>query len=242
MIKQICLYKDFSPMGIELLSIEASDHYYPLHFHKSYCLGEILSGILEIQFENEVQQYSEGDFFLIPPKKSHSCEIKKGKSAFYQVLSFKQVDDVLKNHCNITILSKFTDYIQKYRTYICLENQKSVSNKDDIIVNSIINYLEQEYSNIVTVASLSELVGLSSSRIQHLFKQKTGVSIGKYLILERIRKSKRFLSEKSLSDIALECGFYDQSHFYRYFKKYTGVTPQNYVKASKDITDDVFCI
>jgi AraC-like DNA-binding protein len=241
MIKQISLYKDFTQMGIELLSIEASDHYYPLHFHKSYCLGEISSGVLEIQFENEVLQYGKGDIFLIPPQKSHSCEIKKGKSVFYQVLSFKHVNDVLKNHCNNTILAKFTDHVQKYLTYICLENQRSVSDKDDIIVNSVINHLEQEYGNIVTVASLSELVGLSSSRIQHLFRQKTGVSIGKYLILERIRKSKRFLTEKSVSDVALECGFYDQSHFYRYFKQYTGVTPQNYIKARKDIANYVFC-
>jgi len=35
-------------------------------------------------------------------------------------------------------------------------------------------------------------------------------------------------TDRNLTDIAVDCGFYDSSHFYRVFKKFTGYTPKKY--------------
>ena len=45
----------------------------------------------------------------------------------------------------------------------------------------------------------------------------------------KINQSKKLLKEgMSLVSTALECGFYDQSHFHRNFVKYTAITPKEY--------------
>lgn len=54
-------------------------------------------------------------------------------------------------------------------------------------------------------------------------------NLGEYLRELRVEKSLKLLNEyESLSEVALECGFSDQSHFIRCFKENIGVTPLKY--------------
>jgi AraC-like DNA-binding protein len=58
------------------------------------------------------------------------------------------------------------------------------------------------------------------------FKRFTGMTPMRFQMLFRISKAKRLLhTTMPFTDVAYECGFYDQSHFIHYFKKYEGVTP-----------------
>jgi AraC-like DNA-binding protein len=58
------------------------------------------------------------------------------------------------------------------------------------------------------------------------FKRFTGMTPMRFQMLFRISKAKLLLQTlMPFTDIAYECGFYDQSHFIHYFKKYEGVTP-----------------
>jgi AraC-like DNA-binding protein len=58
------------------------------------------------------------------------------------------------------------------------------------------------------------------------FKRFTGMTPMRFQMLFRISKAKLLLqTPMPFTDIAYECGFYDQSHFIHYFKKYEGVTP-----------------
>jgi len=62
------------------------------------------------------------------------------------------------------------------------------------------------------------------------FRRFYGCSVGEYLRRERLRLARRKLAdpELSLADIASGCGFADQSHFTRLFKRFTGMTPGAY--------------
>ncbi|EIV1777898.1 helix-turn-helix transcriptional regulator, partial [Vibrio vulnificus] len=52
-----------------------------------------------------------------------------------------------------------------------------------------------------------------------------------YQIQQRLRLAKKLLRQgRRILDVAQECGFHDQSHFHRHFKKAMGVTPGQYVK------------
>lgn len=57
-----------------------------------------------------------------------------------------------------------------------------------------------------------------------------GISPYNYVIEQRIEKAKKFLSRSNLSitQIALECGFADSSHFARHFRKMTGMSASKY--------------
>jgi AraC-like DNA-binding protein len=61
------------------------------------------------------------------------------------------------------------------------------------------------------------------------FKAATGITPHAYRLNCRIELAKKLLQKAfDLSQIALECGFFDQSHFHRHFKAITTVTPKEY--------------
>ncbi len=61
------------------------------------------------------------------------------------------------------------------------------------------------------------------------FKAATGLTPHAYRLNCRIELAKKLLQKGvDLSQVALECGFFDQSHFHRHFKAITTVTPKEY--------------
>jgi AraC family transcriptional regulator len=79
----------------------------------------------------------------------------------------------------------------------------------------------------ICLDELSELTGLTPKHFARAFKQSTGLPPHQYLIIERIEAAKRCLldARANLADIALFCGFADQSHFTATFRKVVGVPP-----------------
>jgi AraC-like DNA-binding protein len=74
---------------------------------------------------------------------------------------------------------------------------------------------------------VARVCGLSVSHFARAFKESTGVAPYQWLTLRRIDVSKEMLADPrlSLAEIALDCGFSDQSHFTRVFSKACGLTP-----------------
>ncbi|MDI4232753.1 AraC family transcriptional regulator [Bradyrhizobium sp. 31Argb] len=79
----------------------------------------------------------------------------------------------------------------------------------------------------VSLADLANDCGLSASHFSRAFRQSTGLSPHRWLLQRRVDQAKSLLSERkmSLSEIALACGFADQSHFTRVFTRLVGIGP-----------------
>ncbi len=79
----------------------------------------------------------------------------------------------------------------------------------------------------ICLDELAELTGLTPKHFARAFKQSTGLPPHQYLIMQRIEAAKRCLpnARANLADIALLCGFADQSHFTATFRKVVGVPP-----------------
>jgi AraC-like DNA-binding protein len=80
------------------------------------------------------------------------------------------------------------------------------------------------FDNIENVASR---YGISSRYLQKLFLQYTGLTPKLYHKINRFQKSLVLVSKKNmpLTSIAYDCGYFDQSHFIRDFKSFTGFLP-----------------
>ncbi len=91
-------------------------------------------------------------------------------------------------------------------------------------------YLETYYRQPCRVEEVARACGLSQSRLIHLFTQEFGVPLTTYLAQIRIREAKRLLigTDLSLSAVAIETGFVDQSHLGAVFKRLTGQTPRKF--------------
>jgi len=79
----------------------------------------------------------------------------------------------------------------------------------------------------LTIAQVASECRLTPSHFARAFRRSTGVAPQRYLMQLRIAEAKKHLSQQHLplSDIALMCGFGDQSHFTRVFRQITGTSP-----------------
>ncbi len=80
------------------------------------------------------------------------------------------------------------------------------------------------------IPELASELYISVSHFQHLYKQFFGSTCIKDIIEARIKYAKLYLctSEMSISSLALFCGYDNELHFMRQFKKLTGMTPSQY--------------
>ena len=80
-----------------------------------------------------------------------------------------------------------------------------------------------------TLDSLSEELGVNPCALIRSFKAVAGITPHAYRMNCRIEHARALLRQGvDIAETALECGFFDQSHFHRYFKAMTAVTPQEY--------------
>ncbi len=79
----------------------------------------------------------------------------------------------------------------------------------------------------IRVADLAAPCGLSSSYFVQAFKKSTGMTPHRWLMQRRVEKAKELLrnSETPAADVALACGFANQSHFTRVFSSVVGCPP-----------------
>jgi AraC-like DNA-binding protein len=99
-----------------------------------------------------------------------------------------------------------------------------------------INHLRANYAQEITVEELAKLAGVSQRQLERKFKASFGVSPQKFLIKTRLAAACRQLREtdQPLSEVALECGFSDQSAFALHFRHHFGLTPSDYRHQDKE--------
>ncbi len=80
----------------------------------------------------------------------------------------------------------------------------------------------------LSVTEIAQACALSRSHFSRMFKESTRMSPQQWLREQRVMKSRELLKTSTmlLAEIALECGFCDQSHFCRTFVKAEGMTPK----------------
>lgn len=93
-----------------------------------------------------------------------------------------------------------------------------------------LEYVVANYRRPLAVSDLARRADLSASQLQREFRRLFGMTVGDYILRLRLLMARRRLraTTDAVGRIATECGFYDQAHFTRAFKKHTGQTPLEY--------------
>ncbi|EOD00139.1 helix-turn-helix transcriptional regulator [Caldisalinibacter kiritimatiensis] len=109
---------------------------------------------------------------------------------------------------------------------------KKCFNMKNPIVCKAINYIHNHIDENLSLDEVSTAIHVSKNYLSSLFVENTGYSFSNYINKLKIENSKSKLKDtsKSILDIAIECGFNSQSYFCSTFKKYTGITPNEYRK------------
>jgi AraC-like DNA-binding protein len=86
----------------------------------------------------------------------------------------------------------------------------------------------------IDLESLAAKAGLSRFQALRAFKRRYGLPPHAYQLCLRIARARSMLNAGAPpADVAARCGFVDQSHFTRHFKRHLGVTPMQYANASR---------
>jgi AraC family transcriptional regulator len=104
----------------------------------------------------------------------------------------------------------------------------------------VFEFVEQHLAEPLRVSDLSALINLSEGHFSRAFKRRFGIPPHTYLLHRRIQRSARLMldSRLSLSQIALNCGFSDQAHLNRVFRRLMGTTPAAWRHSNRDSVDE----
>ena len=95
-------------------------------------------------------------------------------------------------------------------------------------------YLNEHYNESVSVERLARIANYSPAQFRRLFRELSQMSPSDYVATVRINAAKTMLArtDRRISDIAADVGFFDHSHFIRTFKRIVGTTPARYRRDS----------
>ena len=94
------------------------------------------------------------------------------------------------------------------------------------------SHLEENFARPVKLAELAAICGITAWHLVHSFRESTGMPPHAYLTQVRVSRAREMLLDgEPLSSVAYSCGFSDQSHLTRVFKRIHGITPGAYVAA-----------
>ena len=105
-----------------------------------------------------------------------------------------------------------------------------IDQREDIRLGVVISMMTQRLGRAVTNAEMAKAAGMSSRAFERAFVREYGLPPQQYLKRLRIQTACRLLvdTRESIAAIAQRCGFADQSHLTREFRRVTGSTPSAY--------------
>jgi AraC-like DNA-binding protein len=104
--------------------------------------------------------------------------------------------------------------------------------RDDVALRRACDFLADNVTGNVRLHELAQAAGTSSFRLVRLFRAGLGATPHAYQVARRIRLARGLLERgTSPADAAVECGFFDQSHLHRHFRRMTGMSPGRYARA-----------
>ncbi|TLS53813.1 helix-turn-helix domain-containing protein [Paenibacillus antri] len=119
-----------------------------------------------------------------------------------------------------------------YRVYGRLKQEmdKEAGNTRATIVDQVHRYIELHMEEDVSVQTLADHVYLNPSYLSRVYKSETGESISDYLYRFRMEKAAYMLknTQERIYEITARLGYQNPQYFIKVFKRYFGITPQEY--------------
>lgn len=151
------------------------------------------------------------------------------------------------NHCAAdmeNVLGRaFRDYANRLREADSIQEQ--LKQTEDFLVKMLqknhqaLPYLQfaaeliRNESSEISVDQLSQKVFISPRQLEREFKNVIGISPKTYIRIARLHQAQKLIRQRQFSNLAqlsYQCGYFDQSHFIRDFKKIAGVAPTAFLK------------
>lgn len=228
---------------IEIVKTYDINKNYELHNHTShYVISLVTQGAVTAYMQGNKKSYMQGETFCVIPFEPHAVYLKKsacllsvciGKEllenhALYEVRDVLQ--DTLQKAVNNSILdSAESEYIMgALNNLYRLRSYKMIIMESNMhkLTNCIINHPEED----MPLSQMSEEYCFSKYYLIRKFRKHVGMAPHQFHIQSRIRKAQVLLRKGyTIVEVSLQMGFYDQSHFDKYFHRIVGISPSEYI-------------
>lgn len=101
------------------------------------------------------------------------------------------------------------------------------------LVRKMTDFVKAHTTEHLALADVAKAVHMSPNYLTSLYHSQTGVSLGRFILTERIALAQRMLRkpESSVKSVGLEVGFSDPFTFSRAFKRITGLAPRSWIRS-----------
>lgn len=246
--------KHLSNSGLPIFE-RNSEFSFPPHIHSCFEIIVVMSGRMRVTVGTESRVLSKNEAALIFPDKVHSMEnIEKSEhclcifsaslvnyysrqvrgsvpeSAFFSVPDeYGRIFSSFCDGCDVVdakgILYLLCGLFHSRAVYT-----DRVSDDNEGLLYSLLSRIESSYTGECTLKSVSKGLDYDYAYISKFFKRKTGISFNNYVNRRRTDEARRLLrtTDKSVLEIALECGYNSLRSFNRNFLQQTGDSPGKY--------------
>jgi AraC family transcriptional regulator len=108
-------------------------------------------------------------------------------------------------------------------------------------VKRVLAYIEVKLGSKMGAVELADLVAFSASHFSRAFKRSLGLPPMAYVASRRVERAKTMMisTRQQLSEIALACGFADQAHLNRSFRRWVGVSPGQWRRVNAETVKSI---
>lgn len=254
---RLIAYKEAPFLQIRLT--QKSERSYESHSHKTLSVGYILEGKTVFQTPKGNFLLESGALAIIEPFMQHACNPLPNTQRSYVMVyvdaafcadvlnaphlgafkntlilhkklseEFRRIIGMLLEGYDALHVRLLIDWLKRFLTLYTEPSKPSFPSK----LHEVAWFLENRFDEETTLPSLAKRFGYNPYVLLRRFKQTYGCTPKHYACDMRIHHAKTLLQEGMPSALCAQyCGFVDQSHFHRFFKRRTALTPKEYQRS-----------
>jgi AraC family transcriptional regulator len=184
-----------------------------------YLKADLVENVAHEVFEREIADIRLKDILRASDPGISRCMAVIREEASDQSLGGSLIAEAAARELSVRLLRAYaeTDFVKNER----------FGQMSPVISKRIVDFVNDRIQDKISYEDAAALAGLGSWSFMRKFKQTFGVSFHNFVLTQRVERAVYLLntSNRPLKNIAVDCGFYDQPHMNRVFKKIKGVTP-----------------
>lgn len=242
--------------ALEVLVTNEPERHFAPHWHAQWSIGALLQGRCRFACEGQRHEASAGDLVVMPPFALHTAGVSAG--AFRMAMAYvphgwlgarlawpdvrgpcaasvtphPALAEALGHAAQGEALEPLLEVIAQVAALHARDTpMRPLAKARDPRIEHLCRLLQASSSEggAIDVRALAGELGISREHLHRLFRSALGVTPVAYGRLARIARAKTLLGEgQSPAAVAAQCGFADQAHFTRWFRRCFGVAPGHY--------------
>lgn len=223
------------------------------HSHSSdIIISAMLDGSAELSVNGTRQTVSAGELFSVLPYENHSLISETAVCMLSMCISKELLFCNKERRCQIVSaavegLWQRPEFENTDRE-ICIKlidaaemicEAANLADGEDSALSGERSRIETCPESDEDIDALARNAYMSKYHFIRRFREISGLTPNRFRIQTRIRKAQKLLGEgTAIADTALMSGFYDQSHFDKYFKRIVGVSPKEYIQSLRNFVQE----